>query len=202
MHCKQQFAVVLQQVQANSLAQLGSYLFQPFWGYSWPNQTWWTAKLKGLKSNNKKPTNQPTKKKKKKLNFFCVLLSKDSKDRVMKVEACQLVLEPLWFLSSPTFSHPGDFMDDFKGKRVLTSKWCSILKTERFLPPTLIFTSPMWQRQPWVYSKSGKLIFCTENFYDSLTLGTVSPFHIFGVKSDKTTQQYFLSISPSSWTRL
>lgn len=133
---------------------------------------------------------------------MCVLLSKDSKNRVMKVEACQLVLEPLGFLSSPTISHPGDFMDDFKGKRVLSSKWCSILKTEKFLPPKLILTSPMWERQPWVYSKSGKLIFCIENFYDSLPLGTVSLFHIFGVKSDKTTQQYFLSISSSSWTRL
>lgn len=75
MHCKQQFAVVIQQVQANILAQLGSYLFQPFWSYSWPNQTWWTAKLKGLKSNNKKnqPTNQPTKKN---LNCFCITVQR------------------------------------------------------------------------------------------------------------------------------
>lgn len=78
-------------------------------------------------------------------------------------------------------------MDDFKGKRVLTSKWCSILKTERFLPPTLIFTSPIWQRQPWVYSKSGKLIFCIENFYDSYIGYSVPvPYFWSQVRQDDT----------------
>lgn len=80
-HCKQRFAVVVQQVQANVLAQLGSNPLKPHPGA--------TAD----------PTLPPTGLKKKNGTFLkegmlCfVLLSKDSKDRVLKAAVPQTDLE-------------------------------------------------------------------------------------------------------------
>lgn len=103
MHCKQRFAVVVQQVQANVLAQLGSNPFQPHPGAT-ADPTTPPAGLQKKESF----------KKDKSLRF--VLLSKDSKDRVMRAEVCQLDLEPLGLHPSFPFNHHGDFYYGFKGK--------------------------------------------------------------------------------------
>lgn len=73
MHCKQWFAVVIQQVRANILAQLGSNPFQPHHGATADPTT------PSMATQNNRFF-----KKEKSLCF--ALLSKKSKDRVMRAE--------------------------------------------------------------------------------------------------------------------
>lgn len=125
MYCKQRFAVVVQQVQANILAQLGSNPFQPLPGAIADP----TTLYEGLQKNVVL------------LCFFkeksCfVLLSKNSEDRVMRAEVCQLDLEPL---RRPfPFNHSGDCYSS-KGKST------SLISTSK--PHQDSFPSfPIWQR--------------------------------------------------------
>lgn len=179
MHPKQRFAVVVQQVQANVLAQLGSNPFQPHPGaMSRPNRTSCGIAKEWVILKRKK--------------LLCfVLLSKDSKDRVMRAEVCQLDLEPLGLCLAFPFSHPGDFYSGFKGKwaflRRSTPNPHFFKYQQRGNFHQRSFPCPQWGLR---YT-GGNTLSVWRILMVPSHWAHGSPFDpLFGLKSDKTTQVF------------